>query len=454
MRRLSIAAAAALAVCGGAAQAQSTTQELKAALDQAMRTIQDLQARVRALEAQGAKAPQAAAAATAAAAAAPPAPVPVVAPGSNAEQGAADPGQARVEIYGQAQADAIYDFKKMNPQWAATERPSQIPIFCPGSPGCGKDGAFTFSVRQSSLGVRGFIPSEYGLIKTDLAFDLFGSDGGTNIHWLRAWAEMGMYGVGQYDSNFMDISVFPNTIDYWGPSGMVFVRNPQFRMTPFSRDGMTLAVSLEAPNSIIDTGKVTDVDPALGAGITSRNRLPDAVVSFGYQGDWGHVRAAGILRQVGFQNTASADGEPSGDKTGYGLNLSGTWKVFGKDQFNWQVVGGQAIASYMNDGGVDLAPNASLQAETVKSLGWLAYYNHAWSDKWSSAIGASQHQQTNTDGQFNTAFRRGSYGSINVLYTLAKNVMTGAEYIWGKNEAKDGSSATDYRLQWSTRVTF
>jgi len=420
MRKLAVAAAATLAVCG-AANAQSTTEELKSALDQAMRTIQDLQARVKALEEQKTK-PAAPAAAPAAAATAP-----VVAPGAAADAGAPDAGQARAEIYGQAMTDAIYDFKKMNPQWAATLRPSQIPIFCPGSPGCGQDGQFTFSIRQSSLGVRGFIPTEYGLIKTDLAFDLFGSDGGTNIHWLRAWAEMGMYGVGQYDSNFMDISVFPNTIDYWGPPGMVFVRNPQFRITPFKQQGMTLAVSLEAPNSVIDTGKVTQVDPSLGAGIAPRNRFPDLVGSFRYEGDWGHVRVATMLRQVGFHNTASADGEPANEKTGYGINMSGTWKVLGRDQLNWQVVGGKAIASYMNDGGIDLAPNASLQAETVKSQGYLVYYNHLWTDKWSSALGLSQHKQTNTDGQFNTAFRRGSYGSINVLYQMNKNVMTGAE---------------------------
>jgi len=30
----------------------------------------------------------------------------------------------------------------------------------------------------------------------------------------------------------MDIDVFPNTIDYWGPSGMVFYRNVQMRWTP------------------------------------------------------------------------------------------------------------------------------------------------------------------------------------------------------------------------------
>ena len=48
MRRLAIVAAALLGA--GQACAQSTTAELKAALDQAMRTIQDLQARVKALE--------------------------------------------------------------------------------------------------------------------------------------------------------------------------------------------------------------------------------------------------------------------------------------------------------------------------------------------------------------------------------------------------------------------
>jgi hypothetical protein len=446
MRKLALALAAALSICGGA-QAQSTTQELKDALDQAMRTIQDLQARVKALEDQTAKAAATAASAPAAVA------VPVVAPGSNPDEGAKDANRARAELYGQVMADAIYDFKKMNPEWAATLRPSQIPVSCPGNAGCGKDGAFTFSIRQSSLGVRGFIPTSMGEIKTDLAFDLFGSDGGTHIHWLRAWAELGMYGVGQTDSNFMDISVFPNTIDYWGPPGMVFVRNPQFRITPVSGDGITVAFSLEAPSSAVDTGKVTDVDPSLG-GITGRNRLPDAVVSFKLERDWGHMRAAGILRQVGFHNPAAADGEPAGQKPGYGLNVSGTWKLFGKDQINGQVVGGRGIASYMNDGGIDLAPNANLNAETVQTLGWLLYYNHSWSDKWSSALGYSEHKQSNTDGQLGSGFKRGSYASVNALYSLTKNVTSGVEYIWGKHETKDGLSATDYRLQWSTRVTF
>src|SRR5262245_61118372 len=109
MRKVVIAAAAALAV--GGARAQSTTAELKAALDQAMKTIQDLQARVKALEEQQQQKAQAAAKPAAAASAPAVAGAPTIAPGSTAVEGAPEADQARVEIYGHAMADAIYDFK-------------------------------------------------------------------------------------------------------------------------------------------------------------------------------------------------------------------------------------------------------------------------------------------------------------------------------------------------------
>ena len=443
--------ALALALCG-TAQAQSN-EELKAKLDQALKTIEDLQSRVQALEQQRPATLPAPAAAAAPAAGTWGAPV--VSVGTRAEDAKTpDADKARVEVYGQVMLDSIYDFKRMDPDWNATLRPSKIPVVCPGSAGCGEDGAWIFSARQSSLGLRSFIPTSFGLVKTDLSFDLFGSDGSTSIHWLSIWAELGMFGVGQTYSNFMDIDVFPNTIDYWGPSGMVFVRNPQLRITPWSKDGASLAFALEAPNSALDTGKISDISPDFGAGFTGWNRLPDLTGSLRYDADWGHVKAAGILRQVGYQNTLTADNKPSGHETGYGLNLTGSLKVAGKDKLVGAFAWGKAIASYMNDGGVDLAPGDGLRAETVQSIGWLAYYNHVWAENWSSAIGFSQHIQDNTAGQTATAFRRGSYGNVNLLYTPWKNVLTGLEFVWGELEQKDGQSATDYRLQFSTKVTF
>jgi len=447
----------ALAVLGtiqagqGAWAADQSYDELKAQLQQAMKTIEDMQRRVETLERQQAAQPSAPPAQGA------PAVVlgaPVVAPRSAAEEGAPDSDKAHVEFYGQVMLDAIYDAKRMNPQWSATLRPSQIPVNCPGDPGCGKDGATTLSVRQSSLGFKAFIPTSMGEIKTDVSFDLFGTDGGTNVHWLNVWGELGKFGVGQYYSNFMDIDVFPNTIDYWGPSGMLFLRNPQVRYTALDRDGMKIALSLEAPNSVLDTGKLSEVDPAFGFGVQSWNRLPDAIGSFRLEGDWGHVRVAGIVRQVGYQFPNTPQGNPSGHETGYGVNLTGAYKLFGKDSITAQAAYGHAIASYANDGGVDLAPGANLRAETVPSTAWLLYYNHAWSDKWSSAIGYSEHRQSNTAGQLGSAFQKGSYASANLLYYPVKNITTGLEYIWGRRENKDGSSEPDYRLQFSTKVAF
>jgi hypothetical protein len=455
MRAIVLALAlAAIPLCGHADE----LSELKSQLDAALKSVQALQKRVEALEAERAAAPPGAAAPAAAAPAAAPvttAGAPVVAPNATAAEGAPETEKARVEIFGQVMLDAIYDFDRVDPEWNATLRPSKIPVNCPGDAGCGKDGETVLSVRQSSLGVRGFIPTPLGELTTLLDFDLFASGGGnTELRLLDAWGELGWFGAGQYYTLFMDIDTFPNTIDYWGPSGMVFVRNPQLRFTPLNRDGMKLAFSLEAPGAAIDTGKVADVDPALGANVTGRTQWPDLIASLRIDREWGHVQAAGILRQVAFETPANAGAEPAGDETGYGLNLSAALNVFGKDRIVGALVVGRGIASYMNDGGVDLAPDSGLRAEAVDSLGWFAYYDHYWNERWSSSIGYSEHRQDNTGGQFDTAFKKGSYASANVLFYPVKNVTTGAELLWGERENNDGASGDDTRVQFSAKYKF
>src|SRR4051812_33293973 len=136
MRTRFLAAACMLSLCGEV-HAQSN-EELKRMLEQALRTVQDLQSRVQALEAQKA-------APAAAAVAAEPAGAPVVAPNIAAEAGTPAADKARVEFYGQVMVDAIHDARRMNPNWQATLRPSQIPVNCPADAGCGKEGAYSMS---------------------------------------------------------------------------------------------------------------------------------------------------------------------------------------------------------------------------------------------------------------------------------------------------------------------
>ncbi|MGL4543519.1 MAG: DcaP family trimeric outer membrane transporter, partial [Polymorphobacter sp.] len=168
------------------------------------------------------------------------------------------------EVYGFAQLDYVQDFKRVNPDWEATLRPSKIPTV---GGLYGKDGKAILSVRQSRLGVRAAVPAGDSEIKTQFEFDLFGvgvDAGQTTFRLRQAWGSWGPILAGQTNSLFMDGDLFPNVIDYWGPTGMVFLRNPQLRVTLKDTPTFKFAVALEQANSDIDVGQIRELDPALG----------------------------------------------------------------------------------------------------------------------------------------------------------------------------------------------
>jgi hypothetical protein len=88
------------------------------------------------------------------------------------------------------------------------------------------------------------------------------------------------------------------------------------------------------------------------------------------------------------------------------------------------------------------------------TVGWFLYYDRYWNDKWSSSIGYSEHDQDTTDGQLDTAFKKGSYASANLLFYPVKNVTTGVELLWGRLEQKSGASGDDSRVQFSAKFAF
>lgn len=246
----------------------------------------------------------------------------------------------------------------------------------------------------------------------------------------------------------MDGDVFPNIIDYWGPGGMIFFRNIQARWTPYSRDGNKFAVALEQPGTVVDNTS------AGFANITAHNALPDLTAQYRMDRDWGHVQLAGILRWLGYETSGATGGNPSGSKTGYGLNLTGSYKTVGKDTLNAQLAYGEGIAAYSNDCCVDLASNSAGAPEAVRLLDWFLYYDHWWSNTLSSSIGYSRNFQSNTSGQAITAQRAGDYASVNLLWYPVRNVMTGVELIWAERENSNGASANDTRIQFSGQYKF
>ena len=132
----------------------------------------------------------------------------------------AEAAKSSFEIYGFAMLDIGHDFKQIHPDWYDTLRLTRLPKF---ENEFGEDNSTFAGVRQSRLGVRSSTPTKIGELKTIFEFELFGTgvdSGQTTFRLRHAWGELGSLGAGQYWSPFTDPDVFPNSLEYWGPTGL------------------------------------------------------------------------------------------------------------------------------------------------------------------------------------------------------------------------------------------
>src|SRR6478609_1521755 len=306
--------------------------------------------------------------------------------------------QKTMEIYGFIMMDAGYNFNQIQNDWFDVVRPTKLPSY---KNQYGTDGNFYFSVRQTRLGFKNYLETPLGLLKTQFEFEMFGTGvdaGQTTIRLRHAYAELGKFGVGQTWSPFMDIDVFPNTVEYWGPTGMAFFRNIQIRYMPIQGD-TRLTIALE---------------------------------------------------------------RPGGSAVGWGLNLSTNVKIGKDNVFRGQFLYGSGIENYMNDAPADVGvkedpanPAIPLKGETLPVTGIVAFLDHSWSSKLSTSIGYSSITIDNTDGATADAFKHGDYAIVNLLCTPVPNMMFGGELQYGKRtNFKDGFSSNITKLQFSFKYNF
>jgi len=384
-----------------------------------------------------------------------PAPTPAV-----AQAAAPDEAKPRMDIYGFAMLDMGYQSKQNDANWFDVLRPTKLPSF---ENEYGEDGRYFAGVRQSRLGVKGFIPTSKGEIKTIFEFELFGTgvDAGQTTFRLRhAWGELGQIGAGQTWSPFMDPDVFPNSIEYWGPNGMVFFRNVQLRWPPWSNeDGSRFAVALERPGASADQGEYAGRVEL--ADVKARFPLPDLSAQFRYVGGWGHVQAAGILRQMKWDDLNNDQFDLTGDATGWGINLSTNLKL-SRLIFRGQVAFGEGVQNYWNDAPVDVGiennfqnPATPIVGKALPILGIVAFLDINWSDTWTSTVGYSLVDIDNSNAQADSAYKTGQYALANVLYHPTPDVFLGPEVQWGKRENfRDGFTSDDFRIQFSAKYNF
>lgn len=367
--------------------------------------------------------------------------------------------QKTMELYGHVMTDVGYNFDQVNPDWYDVMRPTRLPAF---ENEFGSDGNAYFSVRQSRIGIKTYTQTPLGELKTHFEVELFGTGvdaGQTTLRLRHAYAELGKFGVGQYWSPFMDIDVFPNTLEYWGPTGMVFFRNIQIRYMPIQGD-TRLTFALERPGASADEGIYQDrieLDDVKG-----RFPIPDFSAEYHLGKSWGYVELAGILRRLEWVDMGNQPFDLSGKDLGWGLNFSTNLKLGEKNVFRGQVVYGEGIQNYMNDAPVDVAiqnnfddPNKPVVGVALPVLGIVAFLDHTWSEKFTSSIGYSSVDVDNTDTQIASSFSKGQYAVANLIYYPVPNMLAGVEFQWiGRENFSDGWTSDATKIQFSFKYNF
>jgi len=337
-------------------------------------------------------------------------------------------------------------------------------------------GNFTLHAKQSRLWVKTWTPTDWGEFATHVEFDF---EGGQENHFVsnsshprlrHAYGRLGNVLAGQTWSNFNTPWQWPGTIDFNGTIGTSFLRQPQVRYTASLGDGMSLAVSIEQPESdgilchdMSGIGSAcTDTMGAAGesaGGVATTDPAPDIVARFQYGADWGTVAVAAVGRYFNVTETSSTGGGTySGvddQDFGWGVNVAAVVNLpWGKDSLGAQFIYGDGIGRYglFSVGNAYWAQGqdvggAAVAIETIEAWGGNVWIEHWWTDSLYS-VAAVGYAEVNYPAPANL-FRNSvlATGHVNLQWKPTSRANIGIEGIYGHRQTVAGADGDHVRIQ-------
>ncbi len=252
--------------------------------------------------------------------------------------------------------------------------------------------------------------------------------------------------AGQNWSTFFDVGALPDLLDFVGPVGTIFERQPQIRWTS---GNVELAVENAATRLSLPGG---------GSRIDDGETLPDFVAR--YNGKTGRLRwsIAGIARQLDYEAREGALQMDSDSTLGYGASLAGKWQL-GTDDLRFMVNYGNGLGRYLglnsfNDGYLD----ANGDIETIDQYGLVLAYRHFWTPAWRSSFSLSLSGASNPPDSELVGARGLAKGyrsaHANLWYTPAPGLQLGGELIYATKELENGRDGDLSRLQLAVKYAF
>lgn len=377
-----------------------------------------------------------------------------------------------IRLYGHVEVNAVHEFKGSS---GDIDYSTFLP-YAPLNGSTARKGETYLHARTSRIGIETSTPTSYGPLGIKLEGD-FNNDprlGGSavsgdvkaiytqqatnsyNFRLRQAMATFAGFTVGQTWSTFMDVDNAPETVDFNGPIGSTFIRQPVVRYTYATPDlgGLTVAVENPVSYALDASGSVTK---------SGFSKTPDLVLRWDKGYDWGAASLRGVTQEV---KILSADRAVDAAKRGYGIAGTGLIKLRGgQDALSLGMTYGDGVGRYFNylEGAiVDETANRILME---RALGLVLGYQYKASDTLrANLVGGWQKNFHNTYTDFALAngLGTGQFGinkrmyqlHAGLIYNPVKNVDLGAEYIWGERETLAGEKGSMSRFNLMARYTF
>jgi hypothetical protein len=370
-----------------------------------------------------------------------------------AEYKAAEEAKAKKHTFkvgGYIKADAIYSDYSGGP--VAGSSPGRD-FYIPGTVPVGSEGEsyLDFTAKESRINFKTTHNLDSGsqittFIEMDFLLSGQGNERVSNSYAPRlrhAFFTYNNWLFGQTWMTFFNVGALPENLDFVGPAeSTIFGRQAMVRYTmgPFQ-------FAAENPE--------TTITPYGGGPriVADDGQIPDLVARYNYSGDWGSFTAAAIARELRFEDQAA--GIDSND-TGYGVSLSGKFKVGERDDFRWMASMGSGLGRYI---GLNTANGAVLDAQgnlhAIDSAGIFGSYRHFWNEQWRSNLTLGYLKVDNDvalTGEGVT--KEASSLHVNIIYSPVPKMDFGVEYIYADREIESGVDGDLSRFQFSAKYAY
>lgn len=258
--------------------------------------------------------------------------------------------------------------------------------------------------------------------------------------------------IGYSVGSFMDLAAIPVTIDYGGPCGMTFYRATQVMFRYAFDFGLSMGISLEAP----DVRATENESFTVGA-----QRVPNIPIFVQYNlfnNPLNHIRVGAIMRDISYTDKVT---NSDNDKIGWGTQAS-MLATIGRVQLRGQFTIGEGIGSLINNisnVGVDVVPDPTSpgKAMMLRSETWYVGAQYNFSKRFFASATFSQtvlHSRKGYADANPEGYRKGQYLAANFFYNVTDNMQLGIEYLHGWRMDFNDKTYNANRINLSARYDF